>query len=250
MRRALIAITAGVTLAGLPASAAYQDTEHITRTVSLDPGGVLRLKSFSGRVTIIASDRAEVAVDAVRRADRDRLAEIKLDVHKDGSSVVIDANHRESGGWWRRHNNVVETDLDVKVPRRTDLDISVFSAPVSVRGIEGSYTIHTFSSRVLLDEVVGSIRAHSFSGSIDIRARSWTGGQSIDVDTFSGNVDLRVPETARGTVTFNSFSGRLNSDLPLVFRSSSRRSLQAELGGGGDGILRVKTFSGSVRINR
>ena len=57
MRRALIAITAGVTLAGLPASAAYQDTEHITRTVSLDPGGVLRLKSFSGRVTIIASDQ-------------------------------------------------------------------------------------------------------------------------------------------------------------------------------------------------
>jgi len=33
-------------------------------------------------------------------------------------------------------------------------------------------------------------------------------------------------------------------------RTSSRRYLEAELGGGGEGTLRFKTFSGSVRINR
>jgi hypothetical protein len=38
--------------------------------------------------------------------------------------------------------------------------------------------------------------------------------------------------------------------MPLTLRSSSRRSLRAELGGGGNGRLRFKTFSGSVKIDR
>ena len=55
-----------------------------------------------------------------------------------------------------------------------------------------------------------------------IRETSWEPNQTIDVDTFSGNVELHVPETARGSVSFNSFSGRLNSEMPLTLHSSSR----------------------------
>jgi len=51
-------------------------------------------------------------------------------------------------------------------------------------------------------------------------------------------------------VSFNSFSGQLNSELPLTLHSSSRRSFKAELGGGDGGTLRFKTFSGSVKIDR
>ena len=74
----------------------------------------------------------------------------------------------------------------------------------------------------------------------------------MDVDTFSGNITLRVPEGARGRISFNSFSGRLNSDLPLTLRDGNRRSLRADLGAdaGSGGTLKFKTFSGSVRINR
>jgi len=71
------------------------------------------------------------------------------------------------------------------------------------------------------------------------------------VDTFSGSIELHVPDSARGTVTFNSFSGRLNSEMPLTMHSSTRRAIKAELGGGGDGgTFRFKTFSGSVKIDR
>jgi len=83
-----------------------------------------------------------------------------------------------------------------------------------------------------------------------IRESSWTSGQTIDVETFSGNVELRVPDSARGSISFNSFSGRLNSEMPLTLHNSTRRSVTADLGGGGDGRLRFKTFSGSVRIDR
>jgi hypothetical protein len=251
MRKYILAL-ALLALAAPAVQAAADETERISRTLKMEPGGTLRLKNFSGRVTITASDRPEIVIDAVRRASHERLARIKLDIRTDGPNVVaVDANTRERS-WYEfiGGNNVVETDFDIKVPRRTNLDVAVFSSPVTVEGIEGSHKVHSFSARLSLDEVAGPITAHTFSGTVAIRARSWEPNQTIDVDTFSGNVELHVPETARGSISFNSFSGRLNSGMPLTLHSTSRRALKADLGGGGDGRLRFKTFSGSVRIDR
>lgn len=232
--------------------AAFDETEHVSQTLKMEPGGTLRLKSFSGRVTITASDRPEVVIDAVRRGTRAQLDRIKLDIHTDGSSVVVVDANRHDRSWFgfSGRSNIIDTDFDVKVPRRTNLDVSVFSAPVTVEGVEGSHKLHGFSSRLSLLDVAGPIQAHTFSGAVVIREKSWEPNQTIDVDTFSGNVELHVPESARGIVTFNSFSGRLNSEMPLTLHSSRGRNLRAELGSGGNGTLRFKTFSGSVRIDR
>ena len=242
---ALLALSAPAVLA------VADETEHLSKTLKMDPGGTLRLKNFSGRVTITASDRAEVVIDAVRRASRERLARITLDIHTEGANVVVvDANHRERSWFEFSGNNVVETDLDITVPRRSNLDVAVFSSPVTIEGVEGSHNVHSFSARLSLNDVTGPIKAHTFSGTVVIREKSWESNQTIDVDTFSGNVELYVPESARGSVSFNSFSGRLNSEMPLTLHNSNRRSLRADLGGGGNGRLRFKTFSGSVKIDR
>jgi hypothetical protein len=252
--RTLVAAFAVLALAA-PAHAtpgALDETEHISRTLPMNPGGTLRLKNFSGRVTITASDRPEVVIEAVRRAPRSRLDRIKLDIHTSGSDVVVvDANVRDQS-WWEfvGGNNVVDTDFDIKVPRRTRLDLSVFSSPVSVSGVEGSHRVHGFSSPLVLNDVAGSIQAHTFSGSVTIREKSWESSGSIEVDTFSGGIELQVPESARGTVTFKSFSGHLNSEMPLTMHSSSRKAIEAELGGGGDSTFRFKTFSGNLKIDR
>jgi DUF4097 and DUF4098 domain-containing protein YvlB len=252
--RTVAAAFAVLALAGSAQAAPwlFDETDHVTRTIQMDPGGTLRLNNFSGRVTITPTDRPEVVIDAVRRGTRSQLDRIKLDIHTSGSNmVVIDANQRDRS-WWEfaRSNNVVETDFDIKVPRRTDLDVTVFSSTVNVTGVEGRHRVHGFSSPLVLNDVSGSVQAHTFSGSVTIRTKSWEPSRSIDVDTFSGSIDVHVPDSVRGTVIFNSFSGRLDSEIPLTMHSASRRALRAEIGGGGDGTLRFKTFSGSVKIDR
>ena len=249
MRYAVVAFVV-LALAPTVASASATEIERVNQTAALAPGGTLQLKNFSGRVTITGTDRTDAAIDAVRRGSRDRLDHIKLDIHTEGSTLVVNAN-REDYSWWARHNRVVETDLDIKVPRNTNLDIDVFSAPVTIDSVDGTHKVHGFSSRLRLESVSGTLRVHTFSGSVEIGPKTWQPNQIIDVDTFSGNVALHLPEAARGTVTFDSFSGHLNSDIPLTLRSTSRRSVRAELGGGpGGGALRLKTFSGSVKIDR
>ena len=252
MRQLLFAF-AVCALAGPAVAAAdawNDETEHVSQTLKLEPGGTVRVRSFSGRVTITAADAGEVVVDAVRRAPRSRLDRIRLDVHSEGArTVVIDANRRERSWWEFSGNNVVETDLDIKVPRRANLDVSVFSAPVTIDGVEGNHKLNSFSARLTLNEISGPVRAHTFSGPVQIREKSFE-AQTIDVQTFSGNIDVHVPESARAAISFNSFSGHLDSDMPLTVHTGTRRALRAELGGSGGGDLRFKTFSGSVRINR
>jgi len=231
--------------------AAQEDIERVSRTVPISADGTLHLKSFSGRVDISGTDRSDLSIDATRRAPRDRLARIKFDIHGSGDAVYVDANKREAG-WWRMHSDVVETDFDIKAPRKTSVDVNVFSAAVTVTGIEGSRNVGAFSSRVFLQDGTGPIRVHTFSGPVEIEAKQWPDGQNVDIDTFSGNVALRVPESVRSLLTFNSFSGHLNSEVPLTLRDGTRRAVKAELGQNptAGGTLRFKTFSGSVRIER
>ena len=61
-------------------AAAQRDTETIDRTLPMPAGGTLRLKTFSGRVKITGGSGDQLVVHAVRRATRDRLADIKLEI--------------------------------------------------------------------------------------------------------------------------------------------------------------------------
>ncbi|HJU43333.1 MAG TPA: DUF4097 family beta strand repeat-containing protein [Vicinamibacterales bacterium] len=206
-----------------------RETETIDRTVPLPANGTVRLKTFSGRVRITGTSGDQVVIHAVRRASRDRLEDIKLEITQTGSTVEIDANHRVVE---RRNDNVVETDFDIQLPARARLDIKTFSAPVTVTGVNGSQNIDGFSS------------------DITIESNDFGDGNDIDVNTFSGDVRLRLPSSARGSIDFNTFSGRFESDLPVTLNSSSRRNFRGQLNGGGAGDFRLKTFSGDVRILR
>ena len=210
-------------------AAAQKDTETIDRTLPMPAGGTLRLKTFSGRVKITGGSGDQLVVHAVRRATRDRLDDIKLEITQSGSTIEVDANHRLVE---RRNDNVVETDFEIQVPARTRLDIKTFSAPVTVIGVNASQNIDGFSS------------------DITIESSDWGDGNDIDVNTFSGDVRLRLPASAKGNIDFNSFSGRFESDLPVTLNSSSRRNFRGALNGGGNGDFRLKTFQGDVSIRR
>ena len=206
-----------------------RDTETIDRTLPMPAGGTLRLKTFSGRVKITGGSGDQMVLHAVRRATRDRLEDIKLEITTSGTTIEVDANHRLVE---RRNDNVVETDFEITVPSRTRLDIKTFSAPVTVIGVNANQNIDGFSSDVTIE------------------SNEWNDGTDLDVNTFSGDVRLRLPASAKGNIDFNSFSGRFESDLPVTLNSSSRRNFRGALNGGGNADFRLKTFSGDVSIRR
>jgi DUF4097 and DUF4098 domain-containing protein YvlB len=224
-----------------------RETETFDRTLALAPGGTVRLKTFSGRVTITATGGSQVVIHAVRRATAERLRDIKLEVQQEGNIIDIDANHQLVE---RRNNNVVETDFDIQVPSQTKIDLRTFSAPVTVTGVRGDLIVDGFSSDIRLTDVGGPMRVKTFSGGVEVEAPAWSDGDDLNVNTFSGGVTLRLPANARGDLEFDTFSGKFNSDLPVALSTSSRRNFRGTLNGGGNAEFRLKTFSGDVSIRR
>jgi hypothetical protein len=219
-----IAILGVLTLATPAVASEQNETERVDRTVSIRAGGQLRLKNFSGRVTITGSNRGDMVVHAVRRATRDRLDHIKLEITETGSGVSIEANKKDSD-WHERNNNVVDTEFEIQVPADVSLDVEVFSSNVFVKDVRGRQRLHTFS------------------GEIDV-----TGAEAaIDAETFSGDIGVRMVQGASASVDFDSFSGSLRTDVAMTYRSGSRRHVRGDIGSGGTDY-HFKTFSGDVRI--
>jgi hypothetical protein len=244
-------LVAALVLAGLgvPArSASARETETVNRTAAFTPGSTLTVRNFSGRVTITGTDRTDVSVAAVRRAPRERLDRIKLDVREENGGVVIEANKQDEPK--RRDENVVETDLTIEVPRKANLDVQTFSSPVTARDIVGtSHRVKTFSGDQQLERVTGRIDADAFSGRIQV-SPAWNAGDRFSLHTFSGGVEVQVPGSAGGPVEFKTFSGDFSSDLPLTVRSKEKRSVHGELSGDAKGELRIQTFSGDARLRK
>ena len=188
-----------------------------------------------------AAARSSSRPSAARR--RERLDDIKLEITQNGNVVEIDANHRLVE---RRNDNVVETDFDIQVPSQTKLDLRTFSAPITVTGVAGDMTVDGFSSEIRLDRRRRPDARQDVQRPVQrCRRHEWADGDDLNVDTFSGDVTLRLPDTARGDINFDSFSGTFNSDLPVTMSSSSRRNFRGSLNGGGNTDFRLKTFSGS-----
>jgi DUF4097 and DUF4098 domain-containing protein YvlB len=215
---------AAALLLSVPAGASAKDTERVDRTAQIRAGGQLKLKNFSGHVTITGTNRADMAIHAVRRASRDRLDHIKLNIQETGAGVTIEANQRDSG-WTEHDDNVVETDFDIEVPNDISLDVEVFSSNVVVKDVRGKQRVKTFSGEV---ELAG-------------------GENNIDAETFSGDITLTIAQGASASVDFNSFSGEMRTDVPMTYHSSDRRHMRASIGAGGNSYS-LKTFSGDVKI--
>ena len=250
VRPTLIAVALTCLLPAVTLAAAVTDTqtEKVHRAVPMGPNGTLKLHNFSGTVTITGADVQNVTIDAVRRAPQDRLDRIKLDIQSDGSTVTIEANKKVPGAGDLDNNNVVETDFEIQVPRDAVLDVDVFSSPVTVRGVNGRLDVTSFSGALMLNDVASPTKAKTFSGRIDLELASHVTEPELDLETFSGAIELTVPGGAGAAVDLDTFSGGINSDLPLTVHSQSRRQLKGDLGQPGSGRLKLKTFSGSVQI--
>jgi DUF4097 and DUF4098 domain-containing protein YvlB len=231
---------------------AATETQTVDKTAPIAAGGTLKVRNFSGKVEITGTDRSDISLHAIRRAPQERLERIKLDVQSDGNTVTIEANKRI--GEKTDHDNVVETDMTIEVPRQVKLDIDVFSSEVTVRGVAGGHNhVKTFSGEITLEGVTGQVDAETFSGAIHASPVKWAADDTLRFHTFSGDIGVRVPAEANASVEFESFSGDLRSDVPLTFRNKSKHNLKADLNsasGPNAAQLTLQTFSGDVSITK
>ncbi|HLT91075.1 MAG TPA: DUF4097 family beta strand repeat-containing protein [Woeseiaceae bacterium] len=181
--------------------------DDLPRSVDAVPDGNVSIENTAGSVDVRGWSRNQVEVSGSLGADVEELV-----VERDGRNVVVrvEIPDRKSR---RRH---ISSDLVVRVPERSSVNVDGVSSDLTVSGVKGALRLKTVS---------GDIEAQGFEA-------------DLDAETVSGDVLVEG-------------SGRANrSRLHSVSGDVEARNLSGEIEAGavsGDVIVRHGRF-GTVRI--
>lgn len=225
----LIAIVLGLALA---ASAAAED---VNRTLDAAADGHVHISNISGSVTVVGWSRDQVEVTGKIGPKVEELI-----VERSGDKITIKVKVPRKSG------RGVESDLHVRVPERSSLDVGTVSADIDVTGVRGEQKLEAVSGDIETESDAADVTAGTVSGDVVIR------GKGKDAETHSASVsgDVELHELA-GEVFAESVSGDLiiedgsfdrasfnvvNGDI--VFRSELRKG----------GKLKAETVNGEVDL--
>ncbi len=137
--------------------------------------------------------------------------------------------------------------------------VTTMSGDITLRGVRDDVNVHTTSGDVMLGmDRAARVEAESISGSITFDG-STTDDARLQLTTHSGDVTLRLPESARGSIDVSTFNGEMSASgagsLTLMPSSltpsrNDRAVRRYEIGGGGSTRFTISTFNGDVRVVR
>lgn len=132
-----------------------------------------------------------------------------------------------------------------------DIDLKTVSGNIEASQIKGSVGAETTSGRIELRDVSGAktVRAKVLSGNI-VYEGQLAPGVRITLEALSGGLELTLPVNAAFELNAETFSGRVDSEFPITMSGKiSPKELRGVVNNGG-ATLRLKTFSGSIRIKK
>jgi hypothetical protein len=282
-RFSLLAVAATVLMAlsTAPVSAqnsADQKSERFQRTFNLNSAGTLVVDNYKGVIHVSGTDGNQVVVDVYKRFDgnsTDRkwwMDNVEVNFHNDGGKVEVAVKYPNQACLfcWNNHDYTASVELEIKVPRQTNVRVESYKPDIRISRIKGDIRINSYKSPITLESTTGGIRIDTYKETInlrdvtvigtldvksykadtDIRARSL--GDNLNVETEKGSIILRLPRNAGFDVDFS--GGRrssFQSDFPLATQTGSRwdHDVRGTVNQGG-AHLRLRTERGSVSLEK
>ena len=219
---------------GVSAGAYATGGGEFEKKVPADARGIVEISNVSGTVNVTGWDRPEVGV----RADLGVGVE-RVDVTSDHGRTVVKVVLPHVG-------HVGNTDLQVKVPKESEVDVSAVSADVVTTGVLGVQRINTVSGDVSAELAGSDLELKSVSG--DVRLKGHGQPARLHVGAVSGDIRL---EHGAGDVEAGTVSGELIISLDTA-RSVRLRTtsgdvhFEGKLTRGAD--LEATTVSGDLNV--
>jgi DUF4097 and DUF4098 domain-containing protein YvlB len=225
-------------LCGCLSGLAHGADNNFQKTVPADPHGVVEINNIAGRIDVSAWDNPEVDVRAEMGGGVDRI-EVTGDPNRVSVKVIV-PNHTFRSG---------STELHVRVPRQSELDVSAVSADVASSDVEGRLQIKTVSGNVKADVFDKTTEIKTVSGDLSLRGRTKGVGAGIRVSSISGNIRI---DRASGDLDATSVSGDLTVRLEpthnvRVHTTSGDLGFEGRFPKGG--YLEAETVSGDLTVH-
>ena len=222
-------------LAALPVPAAASD---VNETMDAAADGSVEIYNTAGSVTVEGWSKNQVeVVGTLGNEVEDFIFE------RDGDDIIIKvkAKSGRSGG------RGFTSDLSVKVPEKSSIDVATVSADIEIAGVYGELEAATVSGDIELETFSAEVEAETVSGDIDVQGD----GTDSDALLISVSGDVTAKKLA-GEAALESVSGdatliggpfddvaleTVNGDI--VFEGGLRKGAE----------LSIDTVNGSVHVD-
>lgn len=233
LRKLAACVLASLLLAGV---AMATETEEV-KVFDVAPGTRVRISNQDGAVRVNVWQQPQVRLIARRKASamtrnlEQRLFDLMhVRVEKRGPDVFIEGRVESISAFgWLSYS----LELDVTVPRKTDLQVRGRDGSIILQGVEGSQEIRgrdgsiraqdlsgdiilsTEDGSLELSDVNGRVRAETADGSIRYRGRP----ERLELRTADGSISAEILPGARMAAnwTLRTADGSINIFLPRDF---------------------------------
>jgi DUF4097 and DUF4098 domain-containing protein YvlB len=210
--------------------------EQVSRKAAADPKGEVSIVNVAGSVEVVGWDRAEVQVDADLGSNVER-----LDFKTEGTRTIVKVVLPRMGG------SSGASDLTVKIPRDSSLNVNTVSADQNISGVRGAQRLQAVSGGIETELGTGDLEAKTVSGSILARGTQSNGG-SVRAATVSGDVQL---DKIGPEVELNTVSGDMNvrmDSLTLGRIKTTNGNLELRTALAKDARIEAEAINGDVRF--
>jgi DUF4097 and DUF4098 domain-containing protein YvlB len=230
--------------------------EDFQQTYPLSANGRLSLENLNGGVRISVWDRAEVQVNAVKRAyRRERLNEAKIEVNATADAIRIKTNYPDWNQTFTdehkgRYNNPALVDYAITVPRNARLEsVDLINGSLDVDGVEGDVKASSVNGRVTARGLAGEAKLSTVNGSLEATFTKLDEAKPISLGSVNGNVTLVIPSDANAMVRAGTVHGAIQNEFGLNVQHGEYvgHELNGQLGSGGPRI-KLGNVNGRISI--
>jgi DUF4097 and DUF4098 domain-containing protein YvlB len=232
VKKCFVKFLIGVAALGVVTTA---HAEEVEKTIDAASDGYVEIINISGSIEVYGWSKSSVEVTGELG---ERVEELILE--RNGDKVLVKVKVP------RNNSNNISSDLVIRVPDDSSIDVSTVSADITVEDVGGEQSLHTVSGDVDTQAAGSDVSAQSVSGDVDVTG---TGG---DVETAANTVsgDVTVTQVS-GAVSAEAVSGDIivtDGSFDRATLNSVNGEIDFHAGLRDGGKLGVETVNGDVDI--
>lgn len=173
---------------------------------------------------------------------------IGLSISQEGNTVRLSGAYRKAD----------DADYAIQLPQNMKLKVDYNSwqtGDVVIRNMQSEVEAKSQVGGLSFTDVTGPIVAHTLSAHLEISFTNLNQVSPSSLSSTSGDIDVTLPETTKGTFKMNTVSGGVYTDLnfDLGEDGSTKRVMGASATGklnGGGVQVSLKTVSGDIYVRK
>ncbi|MCF2947670.1 hypothetical protein L0668_06095 [Paraglaciecola aquimarina] len=229
----------------------------VNESVQAEANGYVKIEHINGQAKVRVWDKSEVKVQG-NLSERTK----EFIFERDGNEVVIKVKVNNSSGW-KSWGSDKGDDLEIYVPKMSQVYYSSVNAKVDIEGVKGSATIDTVNGaisaknlagririesvngQVLADELAGSVKIETVNG--DIRSKS-RNGKKDQYNSVNGDIDITSASAQVSLETVNGDSQLVLEQVQQLNISSVNGDLVAKMDLTKDGEVDASSVGGDISL--